>query len=362
MNQLDQFTQFRRPRGLLARIPEHHVIPSVPDIRLECDEIIENWDEIDSCNTSIYSPEHKDKLAVTSQYAFSDSDVLDLYSSDLPSNSPANEIFQEVSPLLSQNRYVDSLLQIWREACDSTGSSAESTQATASDTDGFGSQNDSLYGNSTDGSQSTECFVAETNQEIIREQINSFVSSEFTDFSENNITTTGSGNQSFMDSSSVHEEISLLSLVENLRPLSQSSSRSTSPAEIENISQSVLRLSFDNLRSISPRIERSPSPISSRSSSPRFLRSPSPFQVLNNTYNSQMEDSTDALVFYDDRYIFRSVSPRLNRSYDHMVPDIGTEYLLDISVSEELFGNGVHTHSRVQSSCQDQVVPEYIEE
>ena len=356
----EQFTHFRPPAGVLSGIPERLCVrPTVPDFRLECDEVIENWDDIDSFNTSIYSNECSEKLPmnVVPEFGLYDGD---LYKSDLssiypPPNSPDyHELPVEEFP--SHNPYVESLLQLWRDTSDYAGSSTESTQATVDESESQTSQSDS------------QNFSASSEQSDIDNSNNDFnhgldkATLEISEYNECCIDRSATLSQTQNVSDTVMQGGDFVfNISADMMPLSQSSSRASSPVEMDNLSQSVLRLSFDNLRSISPRIERSPSPISSMSSSPRFLRSPSPFQVLNNSmFGAQMDDSADALVFYDDRYIYRSVSPR-DRSFDHMVPGVDTDYQLDISMSEEfpLLSNRAR---RFQNSCDDQVVPEFIEE
>lgn len=347
MNQFEPFSQFRRPRGVLSCIPEHRIIPSVPEVRLECDEIIDSWDEIDAINTSIYSTNHDEKVRseVPSHLAYLDGS--DQFSHQ--HKPPHYQASEDESPL--SNIFVDSLLQLWRDTNE-----YPSTHVITSDTEYQGSQSDSVI--FSDSSQ-----LSSASNNIFSPGLDQ-TTPELAEVSENNIESLiqdQGPNVSQIPGSELVDCATTATVTEMPAPLSQSSSRSSSPAEIEGLSQSVLRLSFDNLRSISPRIERSPSPISSRSSSPRFLRSPSPFQVLSSSFlGAQMDDSTDALVFYDDRYIYRSVSPR-NQSFEHRVPDIDADYQLDVSMSEE-FLSFSNRQRRYQNSCGDQVVPEFIEE
>lgn len=364
MNHLALISPFRhpRPRGLLSCIPEHQSVCSVPDVTLECDEIIDNWDDIDSVNTSIYSLDNDEKISAryTSDFRESVLENSAICDGGLTPNSSAYLTLQRELPLLMQDSYVNSLLQLWHDANEQNlhlqKNSTETELGPVSQGSHESSQSEIL------------CSISESNQ---TSEQSSNVSAEKVISGSRMAPDTESADPSpqvdvLNESSHVSSngESSLLDGIYHLLPVSQSSSRASSPAEIENLSQSVMHLSFDNLRSISPRIERSPSPISSRSSSPRFLRSPSPFQVLNSSMlTAEMDDSADALVFYDDRYIFRSISPR-DLNTDRRVPDLETDVQMDMSFSEEFvsfLGQG-HRPQREQNSCQDQVVPECIEE
>lgn len=363
MNHLALISPFRhpRPRGLLSCIPEHQSVCSVPDMTLECDEIIDNWDDIDSVNTSIYSLDSDEKISARYTTDFRES-VLEnsaICNGGLTPNSSAYLTLQSELPMLMQDSYVNSLLQLWHDANEQNVHlqkySSESELGPASQ-----SSYESSHSEILSISQSSQ--TSEQSSNVSAEKVTSgFRVAPDTQSADPSPQVDILSESSYV---STNGESSLLDDISHLLPVSQSSSRASSPAEIENLSQSVMHLSFDNLRSISPRIERSPSPISSRSSSPRFLRSPSPFQVLNSSMlMAEIDDSADALVFYDDRYIFRSISPR-GLNTDRRVPDLETDVQMDMSFSEEFvsfLGQG-HRPQREQNSCQDQVVPECIEE
>ncbi|KAH3859302.1 uncharacterized protein LOC127871849 [Dreissena polymorpha] len=298
---------------------------NVPDINLECTETID-WDDFESGNNSIYSPVNTEKLPKAEE----DTGTLDDISSANfpPPNSPVSVCHNDPSDLFRNSLYVESLLQMWRDEVEPNISrSTGLQQSDKSIEEPIGNQNHGV-----------EC--SDERSSSVQSPVDP--STDLRDL----LTRDG---------------VSFESSTVTMQPLSQSSPRSTSPAEIEALSSSVLGLSFDNLRSISPRIQRSPSPINSRSSSPRYLRSPSPFQVLDtSSHRFQADSSMDSWVFYDDRYQVRTHSPRQYVD-EHLVPDVDMEFQTIVSDSEE-FPSFTSYSRRLLNSCQDQVVPEYIEE
>ncbi|XP_052767007.1 uncharacterized protein LOC128207869 [Mya arenaria] len=303
----------------------------VPDINLECHEVINDWDDFESGNCSIYSPAVTDKLPTI--YEENSTKVCEIFP---PPNSPTAGCFEVFS---NHTHYVESLLQMWKESDiastsqDSTGSfgsdplclPAQSSSQTASDVDDAipWSENES----SADGSLSPVSIT---------------------------------GSRSNLEDLLSRDGISFQGTGMHFQPVSHSSSRSASPFEIEAISQSVLGLSFDNANSIL-RMERSPSPIISRSSSPRFLRSPSPFQVLNTSNRDiLMDTATENMLMYEERGIRRLYSPVLN--HDHQVPDVDMDFQENVSLTEEFPSFSTYVRRRQLNSCGDQIVPEFIEE
>jgi len=303
---------------------------TVPDINLECDESVDDWDDFDNGNRSLYSPENNEKLATI----FEDSPLVSCENRP-PPNSPVMNLNK---PNFLQNQYVESLLQLWHES-ENVWPANETDEYSQSSTESFSLPSASSTSSSTDdreisSDESNAGSISPVHINDTRPDIGDLLSAEGVSFRR------GLG----------------------LFPASHSSSRSTSPAEIEAISQSVLGLSFNNFRAISPNIGRSPSPISLRSSSPRFLRSPSPFQVLDmSSQNILMDTATENMMLYDDHYIQRSYSPVLV-NIDHQVPDVDMEFQEAVMQYEEFPAFSTYRRQRFLNSCTDQVVPEYIEE
>ena len=305
---------------------------NVPDINLECDETIDNWDEFES---SIYSKERNDKYLGYDERSRENiiDESFEFYSDFPPPNSPTKGLLVQQPSLQLHNQFVSSLLQVWRDsqpAQDANGSS-----------DGF-----SLPSDDHESSQESYEYCEEHSFGFDYEMVNENNTSQVSLSSNSN---TQDGNVSDLSSSVQMDQL----------PVSHSSSRSNSPTMMEMLTH--FRRNMTNFRSISPVIVRSPSPISSRSSSPRFVRSPSPLEFLEQSLSSLPLDDSRELVFYDDRYIMRSYSPVSFSQRDHQVPDVNMDFQQTVSDSEEFPSFRYYRH-RIQNSCQDQVVPDYIEE
>lgn len=334
----------------LPAIYEDRCLHSVPDINLECDEII-NWDEIETC---IYNSSRNEKLSLFAEEIRDtevEEDSSEFYHDYPPPNSPVKGIEIVQPALFLQNHYVNSLLQIWRDSHkDSKDNRFGFTEDTCENSDGFSLPSDeqtSSQGTFTSSDDQSEDFSNEMATE-----------GETRELREDNVSSHNTINQNesmVFSSSNEMEQVYDLPV-----PVSQSSSRSTSPTVIEMLAQ--FRQNFTNLRSISPVIMRSPSPMNSRSSSPRFLRSPSPLEFLEHSLSSLPLDSSTELVFYEDRYILRSYSPVSVGAGDHQVPDVNIDFQQVVSDSEEFPSFRSYIQRRIQNSCEDQVVPEFIEE
>lgn len=322
-------------RRMLPSIHESKYLHNVPDINLQCDETIEDWDDLEPC---IYSPVNSEKLEL-SDGVITHSEAVHDKSSEFnynypPPNSPVKGYEVDQPLLLQHNQYVNSLLQVWRDSQESESG----TQEVSENSDGYSLPSDDPP-SSQDSCTSSGDQAGEYSSELQLERENNGQRHEVY-----NIV------PSFpIDTEQIHD-----------LPVSQSSSRSTSPIMMETLSH--FRHNFTNLRSVSPIIVRSPSPISSRSSSPRFLRSPSPLEFLEHSISSLPLDESTDLVFYDDRYILRSHSPVSIGSGDHQVPDVNMEFQQAVSDSEEFPSFRSYSRRRAQNSCQDQIVPEFIEE
>lgn len=326
-------------RRMLQSIHEGKYLHNVPDINLQCDETIEDWDDLESC---IYSSINSDKLELSDGAITQSETVLDK-SSEFnynypPPNSPVKGYEDDQPMSLLHNQYVNSLLQMWRDSQESESGMQEVSE----NSDGYSLPSDDPP-SSQDSCTSSGDQADEYSSEMQLERENSGQSNINTDEVYNSVSSFPVGTEQMHD-----------------MPVSQSSSRSTSPAMMETLSH--FRQNFTNLRSVSPIIVRSPSPISPRSSSPRFLRSPSPLEYLDHSISSLPQDDSIDLVFYEDRYILRTHSPVSTGSVDHQVPDVNMEFQQAVSDSEEFPSFRSYSRGRAQNSCQDQIVPEFNEE
>ncbi|XP_060581793.1 uncharacterized protein LOC132738329 [Ruditapes philippinarum] len=306
---------------------------NVPDINLECDETIDNWDEFES---SIYSKDRNQKFHGYNERS-SEGDIIDesfeFYNDFPPPNSPTKGLQVEQPVLQLHSQYVSSLLQAWRDS--------QTTKESNRSSDGFSLPSDD----------------PESSQESYECQEEHSLGFDYEMVSENE------ANQEALNSNSNLQDRNSSDLSSSIQlaqqPVSHSSSRSNSPTVMEMLTH--FRRNIINFRSISPVIVRSPSPISSRSSSPRFVRSPSPLEFLEHSLSSLPLDDSTELVFYEDRYIVRSYSPVSSSQRDHQVPDVNMDFQQTVSDSEEFPSFRTYTR-RIQNSCLDQVVPDYIEE
>ncbi|XP_045187447.2 uncharacterized protein LOC123545177 [Mercenaria mercenaria] len=312
----------------LPSIFEGRSLHNVSDISLECDETIDNWEELESC---IFSNKRNEKFHVyeeTSQDAVGES--FEFYNDYPPPNSPAKGVQVDQPVLQLHSQYVNSLLKVWRDSQKRNCSTEESGE----NSDGYSLSPDELQSSQESNESSQDCEMATESETI----------------------------EAILASNTIVQEHSDSAQMEQLHglPESQSSSRSTSPTVMEMLSH--FRQNVMNFRSISPIVVRSPTPVSSGSSSPGFVRSPSPLEFLEHSMSSLPIDDSTELVFYDNRYIVRSYSPVSYSQGDHQVPDVNMDFQQTVSDSEEFPSFRSYSHIRIQNSCQDQVVPDYIEE
>ena len=294
----------------------------VPDVNthLECNEVVQDWD-VGEVNDGVDSLKNRSVSSLKSQ-PVPETDGPQFYDDVTPPNSPvANHEDEKGNLLHFHNEYVNHLLNLWRESSE-YNVLAESTHVELdqfeysnrwnahSDQEFAASQGSISSGN---GSQESD--------DISMEEGDSASSPEFTQPSSNMFSFTSS----------------------------ESGSRSNSPLNLRTPGP------YDRLRSVSPRIMRSPSPVFPVH---RLLRSPSPnWEEL----QANLSDLTpqDLLLFADERYSVRSRSP--HSVSDQEVPDIEMDVQSFYSDSDDYYSSSMN-RVRTAQSCDDQVVPEMIEE
>ena len=313
----------------------------VPDMmQLECDEVIQNWDSIEryagfgalkaeATSRPGSRPKSPKDVPVSDELQMYDdappTDQLHMYDDDTPPNSPVvGDGPNKNSLLRANNEYVNNLLQLWRESAEYMYNSAESTQVNLDE---------------YERSQQWSILSADDRNS----------SSQGSDGSHSN--SGGSDDISMEDGSSSPQcspsaqESTVESSFSSISFLS-SGSRSNSPLSLN------AQGPYDLLRSVSPAILRSPSPIFPVR---RLLRSPSPNWEELQASLSELTPH-DILLLRDERFSVRSRSPA--SVSDQEVPDMEMDVQSFYSDSDD------YTLSRARTtlSCQDQVVPEFIEE
>ena len=336
-HQMGQFSLFG-PRTSISRamhlpgIHEETDCGRVPDenLQLECDEVIQNWDTIEGDDGfNALKNDARGPLKSPMYDESQSSDGLHMYEDAPPPNSPIlGEGDIKGNLLYANNEYVSHLLNLWRESSE-YNASAESTQVNLDEFEhsqrwSLPSEDDFTPSQSSNGSgsgsQDSYDVTMEDRSASPQQNNSSHTDQEYVD-SFRNISFAGRENR-------VH------------------TSRSNSPLNTSSLG------SYDLLRSASPRIFRSPSPIYPVN---RLLRSPSPNWEELQANLSEITPQ-DILLFAEERYSIRSRSPA--SSSDQEVPDIEMDVQSFYSDSDEYTGS----RGRTAQSCQDQVVPEFIEE
>ena len=309
----------------------------VPDMmQLECDEVVQNWDSVER-----YPPGFGALKAETTSRPDSRprspkgipvSDELQMYDDAPPADRSLYDETPPNSPLMgdgpnknnllrANNEYVNQLLQLWRESAEYMYNSAESTQVNLDEYE-F-SQQWSIPSTDDGASSSQSSDGSHGNSDDI--------SMEYGDSSPRR---SPNPQESMVESS--FRNISFLG----------NGSRSNSPLNL------LTQGPYDHLRSVSPAILRSPSPVFPVH---RLLRSPSPnWEELQASLSELTQQ--DILLLRDDRFSTRSRSPA--SVSDQEVPDIEMDVQSFYSDSDEY----TLSRARTSQSCQDQVVPEFIEE
>lgn len=325
-------TNHNGPGSPYGRFSDSTVVPDM-SMQLECDEVIHNWDAVErldgydalkiEARTTSKSPVCVPVSDVPQMY---DDDVpLLMYGRTTPPNSPLSAEGSDKRNLLQANKeYVSHLLQLWKESAE-----YESPETTQVDLHEF---------------EHSQSWRTPSDEEPTSNQSSSGFGSE-----------SHSSGDFMMDDSSFSpprssspQQVIGESSLENNSYMRRGNriSQYNSPLNVNTLGP------YDLLRSISPRIIRSPSPIFPAQ---RLLRSPSPnWEELQ--ANLSEITAQDILLFPDERCSVRSHSPASGS--DQEVPDIEMDVHSFYSDSEENVVNRICT---IQS-CQDQVVPEYIEE
>ncbi|KAL4238534.1 hypothetical protein ACF0H5_003241 [Mactra antiquata] len=301
-------------RSLLPSIYEERCQYNVPDINLECEESIDNWDDLE---LEIYSPERNEKVLDTN-ISENLADVQDILKNEV-ANYDSDEDRGPV--LLLESHLVQSLLEKYKNSNDNCLPLLDNGAA--------------------DTTKSLELF--DKNELSLQIDVNC---------ANENV----SKNDSIGSISMLPRNSEMLQSL----PIYDSSPRSSSPSFVEILSNADY--DFTNYRSVSPLIVRSPTPLSSRSSSPRMFRSPSPLEFLEHSFSELPIDEATDIMFYNDGNFRRSFSPVLFGSTDQQVPDANTDLQQVVMSSAEFPSFQNYVHNRRLNSCQDQVVPEFIEE
>ena len=316
----------------------------VPDMmQLECDEVIQNWDNVERYPPGFGNlkaeatsrpgsrpgsrPKSPKGVLVLDQPQMYDVPPADQsFYDDTPPNSPTLGDGPNKNNLLrANNEYVIQLLHLWRESAEYMYDSAESTQVNLDEYEfsqqwSIPSTDDGAT--SSQGSDGSHGNSRGSDDDISMEDGSS------------SPRRTPSPQESLVEST--FRNISFLG----------ASSRSNSPLNL------LAQGPYDHLRSVSPAILRSPSPVHPVH---RLLRSPSPnWEELQASLSELTQQ--DLLLLQDDRFSTRSRSPA--SVSDQEVPDIDMEAQSFYSDSDDYS----LARARTAQSCQDQVVPEYIEE
>ena len=306
----------------LARVPDMNM-------HLECNEIIQDWDLVEGYE-GFDSLKNESMSNLKSRY-LPVTDDLQMYDDVPPPNSPiSNQEADKGNLLFFHNEYVNRLLNVWRESSE-YNVSAESTQV---DLDQF-QQSDRWSFQPEQGYTASQSSTSSGNRSQDSDDV-SMEDSNHGSSPEHNTSLGHSSDQEFVEAS-----LRTFSVTR-----SDISSRSNSPLNVNTPGP------YDHLRSVSPRIMRSPSPVFPGQG---LLRTPSPNW---DELQANLSDITpqELLLFARDRYSVRSRSPQ--SVSDQEVPDIDMDEQSFYSDWDEY----TVRRSRIPQSCQDQVVPEFIEE